>query len=99
METKPLTTIQAEARSAFPFMAGDVLDTERVKILGIFLDTQLSLAHAAGKAEGEVKGRNDAVDYIVANIAIDTTKDGETVRVADGWLLKAARLPHTEEKN
>lgn len=64
---KPLTTIQAEARAAFPFMAGDVLDTERVKVLQSFLDTQLSLAHAAGKEEGrslELKASHDIVQIL-----------------------------------
>lgn len=112
---KPLTTIQAEARAAFPFMAGDMLDTERIKVLQSFLDTQLSLAHAAGKAEIASKVR-ELTAHSRRKYLHQVVESGSPDHLNDVWregynnalvdieerlnvMFGDTAFPHTEEKN
>lgn len=102
MINKPLTTIQAEARAAFDTvfepMDGGFLSGRRKQEIKAFLDTQLSLAHAAGKAEGREEAQKAIAGFIWEHRTAD---DGETVfaKFTKESLGKATRLPHTEGKN
>lgn len=110
MTHNPLTTIQAEARAALlehPAVkaADNAIILQAVRMGGSgyegpklpdWLDTQLSLAHAAGKAEG----REETIVLVKKYWMFD-----ENQQHTHSWhdradfLEEAARLFHTEEKN